>query len=379
MPDIRLENLTKRWGDVVAVDNLNLTIPDRSFTCLLGPSGCGKTTTLRMIAGLEEPTRGKISNGDKLVFCSERGLSLSPDKRDVGLIFQNYALWPHMTVFQNIAFGLEMKKMSRSQVEERVKEAAGWMQIDEYLQRYPSELSGGQQQRVALARSLAPRPNCLLMDEPLSNLDAKLRMDMRTELKRIHAETNMTIVYVTHDQLEAISMATTVVVMKDGKLEQCDEPLRLYKYPNNLFVADFVGSPSINLLKGKIVELRDVWTVQCGDWLLSLKKAPYGDTAIKNGHEVVVGVRCEDILISNPEPPAIGMLVYSNLPTGSDTFVRLRHEDISLTAKLSEADIIPTGSEINASFRPERVLLFDSKTGERMSEGSSLVNFLIAP
>jgi multiple sugar transport system ATP-binding protein len=379
MPDIKLENLTKRWGDVVAVDNLNLTIPDRSFTCLLGPSGCGKTTTLRMIAGLEEPTRGRISNGDKLVFCSERGLSLSPDKRDVGLIFQNYALWPHMTVFQNIAFGLEMKKMSRSQVEERVKEAAGWMQIDEYLQRYPSELSGGQQQRVALARSLAPRPNCLLMDEPLSNLDAKLRMDMRTELKRIHTETNMTIVYVTHDQLEAISMATTVVVMKDGKLEQCDEPLRLYRYPNNLFVADFVGSPSINLLKGKIVELRDVWTVQCGDWLLSLKKAPYGDTAIKNGQEVVVGVRCEDILISNPEPPAIGMLVYSNLPTGSDTFVRLRHEDILLTAKLSEPDIIPTGSEINVSFRPERVLLFDNKTGERISKGSSLVNFLIAP
>jgi multiple sugar transport system ATP-binding protein len=234
MPDIKLENLTKRWGDVVAVDNLNLTIPDGSFTCLLGPSGCGKTTTLRMIAGLEEPTRGRISNGDKLVFCSERGLSLSPDKRDVGLIFQSYALWPHMTVFQNIAFGLEMKKMNRSQIEERVKEAAGWMQIDEYLQRYPSELSGGQQQRVALARSLAPRPNCLLMDEPLSNLDAKLRMDMRTELKRIHAETKMTIVYVTHDQLEAISMATTVVVMKEGKLEQCDEPLRLYKYPDNL-------------------------------------------------------------------------------------------------------------------------------------------------
>ena len=176
MPDIKLENLTKRWGDVVAVDNLNLTIPDRSFTCLLGPSGCGKTTTLRMIAGLEEPTRGRISNGDKLVFCSERGLSLSPDKRDVGLIFQSYALWPHMTVFQNIAFGLEMKKMSNSEIEGRVREAAGWMQIDEYLQRYPSELSGGQQQRVALARSLAPRPNCLLMDEPLSNLDAKLRM-----------------------------------------------------------------------------------------------------------------------------------------------------------------------------------------------------------
>mgnify|MGYP000844626403 FL=1 len=378
MPDIKLENLTKRWGDVVAVDNLNLTIRDRSFTCLLGPSGCGKTTTLRMIAGLEEPTRGRISNGDKLVFCSERGLSLSPDKRDVGLIFQSYALWPHMTVFQNIAFGLEMKKMSRSEIEERVREAAGWMQIDEYLQRYPSELSGGQQQRVALARSLAPRPNCLLMDEPLSNLDAKLRMDMRTELKRIHAETDMTIVYVTHDQLEAISMATTVEVMKEGKLEQCDEPLKLYKYPNNLFVADFVGSPSINLLKGKVIEGHDVWTVQCYDWLLSLKRAPYGDTAVKNGQEVVVGVRCEDILISSSEPPYIGMLVYSNLPTGSDTFVRLHHEGILLTAKLPEPDIIPTGSEINVSFRPGRVLLFDGETGKRISDGTSLVNFQIA-
>lgn len=377
MPDIKLENLTKRWGSVVAVDNLNLTIPDRSFTCLLGPSGCGKTTTLRMIAGLEEPTRGRIISGDKPVFCSERGLSLSPDKRDVGLIFQNYALWPHMTVFENIAFGLEMKKMSRSQVEERVKEAAGWMQIDEYLQRYPSELSGGQQQRVALARSLAPRPNCLLMDEPLSNLDAKLRMDMRTELKRIHAETDMTVVYVTHDQLEAISMATTVVVMKEGRLEQCDEPLRLYKYPNNLFVADFVGSPSINLVNGKIVEQDNIWKVQCGDWLLSLKKVPYGDITVKDGQEVIIGVRCEDILITGTEPPTIGMMVYSNLPTGSDTFVRLRHKDILLTAKLSEPDIIPVGSEVNISLRPERVLLFDSESGKRVSEGSSLVDFSI--
>ena len=228
-----------------------------------------------------------------------------------------------------------------------------------------------------MARSLAPRPNCLLMDEPLSNLDAKLRMDMRTELKRIHAETDMTIVYVTHDQLEAISMATTVVVMKEGKLEQCDEPLRLYKYPDNLFVADFVGSPSINLLNGKIVEQRHVWKVQCGDWLLSLKKVPYGDIAIKDGQEVAVGVRCEDILISNPEPPTIGMMVYSNLPTGSDTFVRMRDEDILLTAKVSEPDIIPVGSEVNISFRPERVLLFDKKTGKRISEGSSLVNFSV--
>ena len=377
MPEIVLKNVVKTYGDVYAVDHLDLVIPDGSFFTLLGPSGCGKTTTLRMIAGLEKPTQGLITIGGRTVFDSSSWTIVPPGKRNVGLVFQSYALWPHMTVWDNISFPLTVKKLPTEEIKSKVDAIMQQVQITGLEKRYPHELSGGQQQRVALARELVTGADLLLMDEPLSNLDAKLRMDMRTELKRIHAETDMTIVYVTHDQLEAISMATTVVVMKEGKLEQCDEPLRLYKYPDNLFVADFVGSPSINLLNGKIVEQRHVWKVQCGDWLLSLKKVPYGDIAIKDGQEVAVGVRCEDILISNPEPPTIGMMVYSNLPTGSDTFVRMRDEDILLTAKVSEPDIIPVGSEVNISFRPERVLLFDKKTGKRISEGSSLVNFSV--
>ncbi|MFW6036152.1 MAG: ABC transporter ATP-binding protein, partial [Halothermotrichaceae bacterium] len=248
MPDIKLENITKSWGDVIAVNNFSLTIPDGSFMCFLGPSGCGKTTTLRMIAGLEEPSSGRIYMDDRLVYSSEKSFSLNPSERDVGLIFQSYALWPHMTVYANIAFGLEMEKKSKSQIKTRVNEIADLMDIGELLTRYPSELSGGQQQRVALARSLAPQPACLLMDEPLSNLDAKLRVDMRTELKRIHNETGQTIVYVTHDQLEALSLGTDVVVMNEGKLQQIDKPMDLYKTPKNMFVGEFVGTPRINML-----------------------------------------------------------------------------------------------------------------------------------
>ena len=254
MPYIILENVTKAWGDVVAVKNFSLKIPDGSFMCFLGPSGCGKTTTLRMVAGLEEPTKGKIYMDDKLVYSSEEAFSMSPRDRDVGLIFQSYALWPHMTVFKNIAFGLEMNKAPAQEIKNKVQDIAKLIGIDELLKRYPSELSGGQQQRVALARSLAPQPSCLLMDEPLSNLDAKLRVDMRTELKRIHSKTKQTIVYVTHDQIEALSLGTQVVVMNKGELQQIDEPMELYKNPSNLFVAEFVGTPRINMVKGEISE-----------------------------------------------------------------------------------------------------------------------------
>jgi len=375
MPDIRLEKLTKRWGDVVAVDNLDLTIEDGSFTCLLGPSGCGKTTTLRMIAGLEEPTAGRIYSGDQLIHCSERGFSVGPHQRGVGLIFQSYALWPHMTVYQNIAFGLEMQKVQRSTIEERVREVATWMQIEEYLHRYPSELSGGQQQRVALARSLAPQPDCLLMDEPLSNLDAKLRMDMRAELQRIHAMTNMTIVYVTHDQLEAISMATTVVVMKDGKLQQQDAPLNLYRRPSNLFVASFVGSPPINLIPGKLYTEHGVWHVKADEMLFTLEKNPGDDVQIRDGQSVVLGVRPEDVLLNQTSDPAARMTVYSSLPTGSDTFVRLTHHDTTIMAKASGSDYFSIDSKVDVGFRRERVLIFDEVTGQRISLGSSVVGF----
>ena len=208
MPDIVLKNISKRFGSFEAVKNLNLEIHDRDYIILLGPSGCGKTTTLRLIAGLETPTEGEISIDRRIVFSSEKGINIPPDKRDVGFLFQNYALWPHMTVYQNIAFGLENLKWKTIKIKSRVSEITCLLKIEELLARYPSELSGGQQQRVAIARTLAPRPKVLLMDEPLSNLDAKLRTEMRSELKRLHREIESTFVYVTHDQLEAMTLST---------------------------------------------------------------------------------------------------------------------------------------------------------------------------
>lgn len=213
MPDIHLTRVTKHFGKFVAVDRLNLDIRNNEFITLLGPSGCGKTTTLRMIAGLETPTEGRITIDDQVVFDADLGTNIPPNKRDVGFLFQNYALWPHMTVSQNISFGLENLKWKKQEISERVRELTAMLKIGEFLDRYPSELSGGQQQRVAIARTLAPRPKVLFMDEPLSNLDAKLRTEMRTELKRLHKDTDSTFVYVTHDQLEAMTLSTRICIM----------------------------------------------------------------------------------------------------------------------------------------------------------------------
>ena len=252
MPRIVLEHVTKCFDKFVAVDDLSLTIEDRDFITLLGPSGCGKTTTLRMIAGLETPTKGKITIGDTVVFDSESGIDISPAKRDIGFLFQNYALWPHMTVYDNIAFGLENLKWPKADVDRRVHEMMAMLKIEQFEKRYPSELSGGQQQRVAIARTLAPSPKVLFMDEPLSNLDAKLRLEMRSELKRLHVDTDSTFVYVTHDQMEAMALATKICLMNKGLLQQYAPPLEVYNRPSNLFVADFVGNPTMNFLPVKV-------------------------------------------------------------------------------------------------------------------------------
>ena len=242
MPKIVLKNITKKFGSKsAAVENLNLVIEDRSFITLLGPSGCGKTTTLRMIAGLETPTSGEITINDEVVFSSEKGIDVPPEKRGVGFLFQNYALWPHMTVYENITFGLENLKWEKEKIKARATELMAMLKIGEYAGRYPSELSGGQQQRVAIARTLATGPKTLFMDEPLSNLDAKLRMEMRTELKRLHLETDSTFVYVTHDQLEAMTLSTKICLLKQGQLQQYAAPLTVYHEPANSFVADFIG------------------------------------------------------------------------------------------------------------------------------------------
>ncbi len=256
MSKIILENVTKRWGDFYSIDHLNLVIEDNSFVTLLGPSGCGKTTTLRMIAGLETPTEGRITIGDRVVFDSASGINIGANKRQVGFLFQNYALWPNMTVYQNIAFGLSNirvngKKLSKEEIDQRVEEVSRIVKISMFMKRYPAELSGGQQQRVAIARTLAPRPSVFFMDEPLSNLDAKLRLEMRYELQRLHVETGATFVYVTHDQMEAMTLATKIALINNGTLQQYARPLELYHKPVNLFVADFVGNPSINFIEAK--------------------------------------------------------------------------------------------------------------------------------
>src|SRR5512136_2731551 len=249
---IVIKNLTKRFGNVAAVNDVSLTIEPGAFLTLLGPSGCGKTTLLRCVAGLEDPDGGEIYIGDKLVFSHRQGISLPAGKRDLGLVFQNYALWPHMKVNKNITFALEIQKLPKEEMEKRVKEALAEVQMEGYEDRYPREMSGGQQQRIALARMLAYRPKVFLMDEPLSNLDARLRMDMRSELKRLHYVSGATTIYVTHDQVEALTMSTNIAVMKEGVVQQFDTPDKVYHFPINLFVADFIGNPKVNLMDGKV-------------------------------------------------------------------------------------------------------------------------------
>ena len=249
---IRINNLTKTFGKVLALDHVSLYIEPGTFVTLLGPSGCGKTTLLRCVAGLEDPDGGEIYIGNELVFSYDKGISLPSSKRNLGLVFQNYALWPHMKVDKNITFALEIQKMPKEEMDKRVKEALKEVQMGGYEDRYPREMSGGQQQRIALARMLAYRPKVFLMDEPLSNLDARLRMDMRTELKRLHHISDATTIYVTHDQVEALTMSTNIAVMKEGVVQQFDSPDKVYHYPANLFVADFIGNPKVNLLPAAI-------------------------------------------------------------------------------------------------------------------------------
>ena len=253
MEKIELRGIQKAYGKEPAVQHLDLTIAPGEFLTILGPSGCGKTTTLRAIAGLEEPDAGEIRLGDRVVFSRDQGIIIPPEHRKLGLIFQSYALWPHMTVERNITLALKERKLSTSEVKSRSENALEKVQLAQYRNRYPSELSGGQQQRVAVARLIALRPQFLLMDEPLSNLDAKLRTEMRTELKRLHRDLEATTVYVTHDQIEALTLSDMIVVMNDGLVMQQGTPYDIYHHPSNMFVAEFIGDPHINKFTGKVI------------------------------------------------------------------------------------------------------------------------------
>lgn len=367
MPEIKLVNVTKKFGDVVAVDNLNLVIEDGDFVTLLGPSGCGKTTTLRMIAGLENPTEGDIYIGEKLVFSSEKGINISPDKRDVGFLFQNYALWPHMTVRQNIGFGLENMKWAKDKIEERVHETAVTLEISDLLERYPNELSGGQQQRVAIARTLAPGPKVLLMDEPLSNLDAKLRLDMRTELKRLHNETNSTFVYVTHDQLESMTLSTKMSLLHQGVLQQYEPPLDVYKRPVNLFAAGFVGSPTMNFIPitGSNINLDHV-KIKFGDTNMifnPLDELP----SLSNDQPLILGIRPEYLTVN--DNGFYEAKIYSALPSGLETVVQLEYQDLHLTSVVFGDVDFEVDQIVRFDFSGKKAILFNPVNGKIISQG----------
>lgn len=351
---ITIKNLTKKFGDVIAVNDISLTIEPKTFLTLLGPSGCGKTTLLRCISGLEDPDEGEIYIGDKLVFSHLKGISVAPGKRDLGLVFQNYALWPHMNVYKNMTFALEIQKLSKEEMDNRVKESLAEVQMSGYEERYPREMSGGQQQRIALARMLAYRPGVFLMDEPLSNLDARLRMDMRTELKRLHHISGATTVYVTHDQIEAMTMSSNIAVMKLGVIQQMDTPDKVYHYPANLFVADFIGNPKVNLMPGWVTS-KDL--VDVGKFNVPVK------TNNQSG-EVVVGIRPEDISVSTNEiPGGVEFQAYSVLPSGAETTIIARKGDTELTVKEMGVSKLKMDQKIWLTFNADAINLYDKASG----------------
>ena len=536
MPEIRLEHVTKRWGKFYAVDDLDLVIADNSFVTLLGPSGCGKTTTLRMIAGLETPTSGRITIGDKVVFDSALGINVPANKRKVGFLCQNYALWPNMTVYENIAFGLsnikealpkvdfearnaarlaeilespgevvkvledcrdktgkidekkawiklidaftislytakklygyhlesgkdvsaeaaalrekaesarktqglngnfeavqngqvvqEVRKLTKEEIDLSVRRVSRIVKIGMFMDRYPAELSGGQQQRVAIARTLAPEPSVLFMDEPLSNLDAKLRLEMRYELQRLHVETGSTFVYVTHDQMEAMTLATQICLINNGVLQQYDAPLTVYNRPNNLFVADFVGNPSINFVEAKGAQRGDGalelavfggqkavfkpnrpldlsgWFQARDDRDLALamehkrKAAEKGfvekgnkdetfryhiakveeedlslqEEPVLTNEDLVLGIRPEFIDIT--ADGALSGEIYGAMPTGMESTIKVRVGDFLLTGVVFGSTLFTIGTQVHVDISGENIMLFDRKSGKCVAFGS---------
>ena len=536
MPEIKLEHVTKRWGKFYAVDDLDLVIENNSFVTLLGPSGCGKTTILRMIAGLETPTCGRITIGDQVVFDSDLGINVPPNKRKVGFLFQNYALWPNMTVYDNIAFGLsnvkdtlpkvdfeaknaarlaqilkapgevvkiledcrdktgkldekrayiklidaftlsiytakklfayhlesgkdpaadiaaleskvaaarknqtlddqfrvlqngqpvlEKRKLTKEEIDLSVRRVSRIVKIGMFMDRYPAELSGGQQQRVAIARTLAPEPSVLFMDEPLSNLDAKLRLEMRYELQRLHVETGSTFVYVTHDQMEAMTLATQICLINNGVLQQYDAPLTVYNKPNNLFVADFVGNPSINfveatgtqapdgtipltLLGGRKAVFRPASPVSLPDWFkarnedIARQEAEHQKKAAQKSYveksnkdetfryhiakvveeddslqdepvltdaDLVLGIRPEFLDIADSS--ALEGEIYGAMPTGMESTIKVRVGDFLLTGVIFGSSLFTIGAKVPLSISGDNIMLFDRQSGRCIAFGS---------
>ena len=374
MASLSLRHVYKRYpGGVTAVSDFNLEIKDKEFIILVGPSGCGKSTTLRMVAGLEEISDGEILIGDRVVN------DVAPKDRDIAMVFQNYALYPHMTVFDNMAFGLKLRKTPKDEIKRRVEEAARILDISHLLERKPKALSGGQRQRVALGRAIVREPKVFLLDEPLSNLDAKLRAQMRTEISKLHLKLGTTFIYVTHDQTEAMTMGTRIVVMKDGLIQQVDTPQNLYTYPGNLFVAGFIGSPQMNFIDSKLLKEGDDFFVEFGTedtktragvkYKIKLPASKNKDGVLDAyvGKEVIMGIRPEDVhneddLVAKFPDGIVEANVEVTELMGAETYLYMNCEEQSINARVEPTNTAKPGDRIKITLEPGKIHLFDKET-----------------
>ena len=363
MSSVTYESVTKRFGNVVAVNDLNIDIPDKEFLVFVGPSGCGKTTSLRLLAGLEELSEGNIYIGDRLVN------DVAPKDRDIAMVFQSYALYPHMSVYDNMAFGLRLRKTPKAEIDNRVKSAAEELGILELLDRKPKQLSGGQRQRVAVGRAIVRDPAVFLMDEPLSNLDAKLRVDARAMLSRLHQRLETTFIYVTHDQVEAMTMGSRIAVLRDGILQQCDAPQVLYDTPSNVFVAGFIGSPSMNFFDATLVGDVNEMYVQTETFKIRVPddKAQLYTERDEVGHEVIFGLRPNDIYDPDLEAGNIfGQRVKCSVDVtemmGNEIFLYLIAGGKEFRARVDPRSKMRVGQEVEVTLNMDRMQIFDQQT-----------------
>jgi multiple sugar transport system ATP-binding protein len=362
MANLRISGLHKHFGGVHAVRGIELEIPDGEFTVLVGPSGCGKSTLLRTIAGLEEADEGTIEIGGEVVN------DVRPSDRDVAMVFQNYALYPHMNVYKNIAFGLMARKLPKADIDARVKQTAAMLDISDLLQRLPRQLSGGQRQRVAIGRAIVRHPRLFLFDEPLSNLDAQLRDEMRSEIKRLHQDIGATMIYVTHDQIEAMTLADRIVLMREGQIEQQGAPLELYERPATRFVAGFLGSPQMNFLPARVVANGDAMAVRTADGTaLPLPDGRRQHYASHVGSEVILGIRPQHIGRAESGPPAPGHVRYDTTveliqPTGSRTYITFSMAGTALMAEFQAHEARGPGEAIVVNIDMNRAVLIDPRT-----------------
>ena len=358
MAKVILEKVVKAFGKTEVVHGIDLEINNLEFAVLVGPSGCGKSTVLRMVAGLEQITSGIIHIGDRTVN------DVAPKDRSVAMVFQNYALYPHMNVFNNMSFGLKLRKTPKEEIEKRVNDAATILGLQDLLMRKPFELSGGQRQRVAMGRAIVRKPSVFLFDEPLSNLDAKLRTQMRTEIKRLHQNVQSTIIYVTHDQVEAMTLADRIVVMKDGYIEQIGKPLELFEKPVNTFVAGFIGTPPMNLVPAKVVSNNSDLKLRFND-SIDMPIPEKSDHSLKDGMNVIVGLRTEDLTIDNgnhsfPDNWKINGVVEVVEPLGGETIMHMDFSGVKFVAKSEGRRIVQPGEKMNIAINLEHLHIFDS-------------------